>query len=267
MIDDDGSADILDARHLAGLPFVRHVELHAVATSTNDLALRAVSNAELPVPALIVAERQTAGRGRGNNRWWSGPGALTFSLILEPAQADLTTRRWPRLSLTTAMAVCDALAELAPQADWGIKWPNDVQVGGRKIGGILVEAPNHGGTEDRRVVVGIGVNVNNSCRDAPEDLRQISTSLCDVTGRDADRTDVLARFLSAFAVRLGQLASGETVLADQWRRRCVLRGRQVRIDSGRGTIAGCCHGIAEDGALIVETDTGIQRLHGGVVGQ
>jgi BirA family biotin operon repressor/biotin-[acetyl-CoA-carboxylase] ligase len=237
-----------------------------VTSSTNDLALELAADPRLPVPALVLAARQTAGRGRGGNRWWSAPGALTFSLVLEPAQVDLAIDHWPRLSLTTTVAVCDALAKLAPDAIWGAKWPNDVTVAGRKICGILVEVPNRGPRAGRRVVVGVGLNVNNSWQTAPDDLRDVGTALCDVTGRRHDRTDVLIRFLTAFADRLEQLSRADTRLLGAWRSRCVLRGRQVRIDNGAGSVRGRCWGIDDDGALVVETASGEQRVHGGVVG-
>ncbi|OHB77096.1 MAG: biotin--[acetyl-CoA-carboxylase] ligase [Planctomycetes bacterium RBG_16_64_10] len=265
MLVTDGTWGVLDRARIDTLPFVRHVEYRAVMTSTNDVALQRAADPSLLVPALVLAAEQTAGRGRGSNRWWSAPGALTFSLVLEPARVDLASDHWPRLSLTTAMAVCDALTGLAPAADWGAKWPNDVVVNGCKVCGILVEVPNHGARAGRRVVVGVGLNVNNSRDGAPDSLRGVVTALCDVAGRQFDLTDVLARLLAAFAVRLDQLVGGDPRLQRAWTVRCVLRGRYVRIDHGALSVEGECQGIDDNGALVVNTATGTQHIHGGVV--
>src|SRR3990172_11878277 len=101
----------LDADRLCATTFVRHVELHDSLPSTNDRAIELAASTELQTPALVAARVQTAGRGRGSNTWWSADGALTFSLILDTAGWGLTHPDWPRVSLTTAVAVCDALAK------------------------------------------------------------------------------------------------------------------------------------------------------------
>jgi BirA family biotin operon repressor/biotin-[acetyl-CoA-carboxylase] ligase len=264
---DDGPASSIDAQRLQQVAFVRHIELHDVITSTNDVALQAACDPQLQVPALFVAERQMSGRGRGGNRWWSAPGALTCSLVIEPTASALATGDWPRLSLTAAMAACDVLDQLVPQADWGVKWPNDVEVGGRKLGGILIEAPNCREVPARRVVVGIGLNVNNSWSTAPGALRGTATAICDVSGRRHDRTDLLVRWLQAFAIRLDQLATADPVLPTDWRRRCQLRGRHVTVETDRETITGRCLGVAADAQLVVETDAGVRRTPSGTVGR
>src|SRR5438034_451345 len=99
-----------------------------------------------------------AGRGRGTNRWWSADGALTFSLVLEAPQERLPMSRWPQVALVAGVAVCEALERMAPRAEMRVKWPNDVYLAGRKICGILSESVP---ARRDRIVVGIGVNVNN----------------------------------------------------------------------------------------------------------
>ncbi len=264
---------VFDPAHIRRHTFVRTVEIHAELPSTNDRALELAGREEV-LPSLIVALRQTAGRGRGVNRWWAADGALTFSLILEPDQATLPTSRWPELSLTAGGAVCAALLELLPGTDLRLKWPNDVYLSGRKVCGILVEVhAAERGTDRRsvprapnqRLVVGVGINVNNSLADAPEDVRRRATSLIDVTERQFRLTDVLVGFLRRFELDMELLVSGDRRLHDRWRRLCLLSGKSVALDDGTRSIAGTCLGIDDDGALLLQTEAGPQRFFGGVV--
>ena len=142
--------------------WVRQIDFHWELASTNSQALLRADQPETQTPLLVLAESQTAGRGRGAHHWWSTTGSLTFSLLtgLEKALAERTSL----LSLTVGLAVCQAIERLAPAADVGLKWPNDVCLSGRKLAGILIELPV---CEPPRVVLGVGINVNNSFRGAP----------------------------------------------------------------------------------------------------
>jgi len=181
--------------------------------STSDVAVDLAASEDVPTPALVLADRQTAGRGRGSNRWWSAPGALTCSLLIEPASWNIAAKQFSRLSLATAAAVRDVLESLAGDKTWQLKWPNDVMVGGRKICGVLVDVPN---VKRQRVVLGVGLNVNNSCRGGPRELRDSATSLCDVTGRLYDMTRVIESLLEALDERLDQLGRDDRRLAATW---------------------------------------------------
>ena len=146
--------------------FVAKVECHSVIASTNDTAKQRAADAGCPLPLLVLADRQTAGRGRQSNRWWSDAGSLTFSVVVGAGQSR-DNRSTPGLeSLSAAIAVVEAVAPALPGRDLGICWPNDVIVSGRKLAGILVEVLGN-----RRQVIGIGVNVNNHLQLAPDDVR------------------------------------------------------------------------------------------------
>jgi BirA family biotin operon repressor/biotin-[acetyl-CoA-carboxylase] ligase len=243
--------------------FVDQVEYHVELTSTNCRALQLAN--ERPnhhTCTLVLAGQQTAGRGRGANRWWSGPGALTFSLLGKSEAIQLPASRWPQVSLTAGLAVGDAIEGLLDNVAVGLKWPNDVYLRGRKVCGILVEAVDgrHGS-----LVLGIGVNVNNSVDNAPEELRDKAISLSDVTQREVSRIDLLLGILQHLASRIRRLASGDDKLRDEWRSRCVLTGRTVHIDLGTRRLVGVCRGIDDDGALVLETDNGYERCISGVV--
>ncbi len=200
--------------------------------------------------------------GPGANRWWSAAGALTFSVLAKPDRFQLPTRRWPQVSLTTGLAVCDAIDEFVSDSPARLKWPNDVYLDGRKVCGILVEA-NDG--RERNLVVGVGVNVNNSASAAPAELREKVVALCDVAGRAVPRIDVLVAILRQLATQLDRLSSHSEALPEQWTGRCLLTGRRVEIELPDGRRAGICRGIDADGALILETDGGSERFVSGVV--
>jgi len=244
--------------------FVQHAKVFEQVASTSDLALERARDSVLQTPALFIAERQTAGRGRGKNVWWSQAGGLTFSLVLEAVGPLEDQSRWPRIAVTTAVAVGDAVALLAPQCRCAIKWPNDVYLDGQKLAGILVEAPHVGGVL-RRIVIGLGLNVNNAFREAPDEIRAIGTSLSDAAGETFDLHDTLTILLQRIAERLRQLQADDPQLSGEWQSRCMLRGRDIAITLGTREVRGSCLGIQADGGLLIETPTGTETLYGGEV--
>jgi BirA family biotin operon repressor/biotin-[acetyl-CoA-carboxylase] ligase len=256
----------IDVDQLLRATFVRAVELHDELPSTNDLALERAAHTEVDCPLLIVARRQTAGRGRGQNAWWSSGGGLTFSLLLNAAQLELAKAAWPRASLATGLAVYEAVRELLPAEPLGLKWPNDVYLRERKLCGVLIESPP---ASRERLVVGVGINVNNAFDGAPEDVRRRGISLRDATGRSFDHTDLLLRVLCGLERCYGEVAStqfeDQQQLAERWRSACLLRGRDVRLNMGSRIVSGRCQGIDAQGALVLQTAAGDERFFGGVV--
>jgi len=202
--------------------------------STNERA-RELAAAGAPDGTLVTASAQTAGRGRQGREWTAPPGtAVLMSVVL---------RRFSEaLPLAAAVAVCDAIP-----VDCGIKWPNDVQLEGRKLAGILVE----GRPQEGWAVLGVGLNV----AAAPEGLDATSLS---AHGVEASVEAVLGNLVCALERRLGR--DGGSILA-AWRERDVLLGREVRWREGRGVAAG----IDDSGALLVETRNGPVTLHAGEV--
>ncbi|HZZ70697.1 MAG TPA: biotin--[acetyl-CoA-carboxylase] ligase [Pirellulales bacterium] len=250
--------------------FVRRAEFLPVVDSTNTYALQLAESAPLAIPHLVIAGEQTAGRGRGANRWWSGPGALAWSLVLDAEELGLTPENWPRISLTAALAVCETVRQLAPQAACGIKWPNDVLAGGRKICGVLPELPrpvSHDRPLPNRLVLGVGLNVNNALAEAPPEIRAVATSLVDLTGRAHDQVDVLTRILGRLEQNLLLLRQGDPDLAEAWSRRCLLRGGVVELCQGERRIRGVCGGIAADGGLWLDPGEGPRRYYSGTIGR
>lgn len=256
-------ADELDVREVPRRTFVREIRALDATDSTNSVALEWSARLRpRDLPALVVTESQTAGRGRGPNRWWSGPGALTFSLLLEPGQHQVTSAQWPALSLTAGAAVAAAVATTVPSSDVRLKWPNDVFFAGRKGAGVLIESPP---TSAERLVIGIGVNVNNSLADAPDDVRARAVSLCDVAGTVVSRSELLIAILQQLEQDLQLLSGRRSELQSRWRKLCLLTGRTVVVTDSTRTVAGTCLGLDDDGALRVQTGQNVERLFSGVV--
>lgn len=213
----------LDADEIRASTLVRHVEIHDTLGSTNDRAAELAREPDIELPALVAARHQTAGRGRGKNVWHSADGALTFSVLLDPAKLGIGTANWPQLSLATAVAVCDAIsAELNPKSEirnpksprLAIKWPNDVMLDGRKVCGILIQSPGGVAPAKNRLIIGIGINVNNSWRNTMGDANINGSALCENTGRQHNLGALIVRLIHALQNRLRQLAKNDRQLLE-----------------------------------------------------
>ena len=249
------------ASRLRAETFVHHVELHGELPSTNDRALELAVDQGVPTPAIVLTERQTSGRGRGGNIWQSGPGALTFSLLIDRPQA-LMAERAPLLSLVAGLAVRDAVAAVARGHVVQVKWPNDVYLDGRKVCGILIEIPS---AAANRMAIGIGVNVNNDFAGAPADLRQRAVSVSEVLGRPADMAETLVSLLIRLEAELTALAATGGLPMGRWAAHCLLTGREVVLKTPGGEFAGHCLGISEEGSLLLDGPDGPQAFRGGEI--
>lgn len=220
-------------------------------TSTNDEALRWAGEGA-PHLSLVVADEQTAGRGRMGRRWFTPPGAaLAFSLILHPDRLPL--KAFAHLTALGALAVCAALNErfhLQPQ----IKWPNDVLLNGCKLAGVLVEAVWQG-EELQAAVLGIGINIARKSVPPDEELLFPATCLEDTLGRRVDRWVVLRDVLCAVVEWLPQLDGSEFLRA--WQDRLAFRGQPVQVSrEGQPVIEGVLAGLLPDGSLLLRLPSG-----------
>lgn len=249
---------IVDCERIKKETLVADVEVFATLPSTNDHALKRAADRDCQKPLLIFAEQQTAGRGRGTNRWWSDGGALTFSLLTE----SIPTASSSSISLAMGVAACDAIRGLGGDLDAGLKWPNDVYLAGRKVGGILIERLSYHSGD---LVVGVGLNVNNSLHCAPAEISETATSLVDVARRLHNLQLVLIRLLQHIEKAFAALRSDQRWLQHRWRELCILSGRRVVVDIAHRRHAGLCQGIDDDGALIVQTASGPVKCVNGVV--
>lgn len=239
----------------------RAVEFHPEIGSTNDRARAALSEAGGEGLA-VVADLQTAGRGRRGRTWISPAGAnLLFSVAWRPRIAP---RVAGLLGVAAALAVRDACASFAPDAGLAIRWPNDlVERDGRKVAGLLVETALEGG-EVAEAVIGIGINANWLPAEMPREIAAKATSLQALVGAPVDRVILLGRVLDALDAAAAALERGELPLA-RLRASSWLDGRQVAVDTGSETITGLAVGIADDGSLLLDAEVGRLALSIGEV--
>jgi len=233
-------------------------------TSTNDVAGE-LGRSGAPEGAVVFAERQTAGRGRLSRRWESPDhNGLWFSLLLRPAfaQAD-----WARLTTWAAVAIARGLEEALPGCRAAIKWPNDIYLGGKKAVGILCESVAGPGGY---AVVGIGVNVNQTRSDFPEELQERATSLRQTAGPDAaplDRHAVAAALLRQLDALYPALEHDFATIVAEAEARSLLIGSEITVHAPCETYTALAEALEADGSLRVRCtqDGTLRRVAGGEV--
>lgn len=235
-----------------GEPGARAVVLAEVDSTSDDLWRRLGEDAFEP-GLVVAAEAQTAGRGRGTHRWFSPRGTgLWFSVGLVP---DLPGRRIPFLTQAAGLALAESLEALTGVAP-AVKWPNDLCLAGRKLAGILTEARSTG-AEPMAVVLGAGLNVNQTREDFPPHLRDSAVSLREVAGLPLDRTRILDAFLDALARRFDDLGAGRIGALDEaLRERSAVLGRRVRLREGEILHEGTVTEQSLEGGLTVVSEGG-----------
>lgn len=243
----DGLASRLGTRLIG-----RHLRWHDSLSSTNDLA-RNLAEIGVPEGTVIVAEEQTAGRGRHGRPWASPRGGIWLSVILHPGLAPADT---PLVGLAastaTARAIRQTLGLLAR-----LKWPNDVLIEGRKVAGILVEA----GGDGLWVVAGIGINANIDQGALPDRPAYPATSLLAVTGRPVDRCELACALLRELEHRYEEVRSeaGRLGVLRRWREMADTLSRAVRVEASGRVLEGVATDIDDTGALLLRQRNGTVR--------
>jgi BirA family transcriptional regulator, biotin operon repressor / biotin---[acetyl-CoA-carboxylase] ligase len=251
----------LQPERLAASQLVARVDYFETIASTQDRALELGRNpGNVGLPLLVVAEEQTAGRGRGTNRWWTGRGSLAFSLVFDPADWALSRETLPERSLAVGLAIAETVRPLVGNHVVGLHWPNDVFASGKKLAGVLIDVLPGG-----RHVVGVGLNVNNSLAAAPDDVRARATSLCELAGRTFDRTALLMDLLANLEATVRESATSPHELGERFQQHCLQLGQDLTIEVGSHRTIGRCLGIAPDGALLLDTSTGCRKFYSGVL--
>lgn len=230
--------------------------------STNDLIHR-LGAAGAGEGRVVFAESQTAGRGRYGRAWSGAPGkALLFSCLFRPIWPR---DQWTLLTPMTAVALCRALDGLTGGA-MKIKWPNDLWIQGRKVGGILTELnrDRHG---EWFAVTGIGLNVGQTAEDFPDELRATAISVFQACGEPVGRHRLAASALEQLAgLYAGMVTpSARESMLDEYRGRSALMRRRVVARVGTEEISGCVHGFDLAGGMTLETETGLRTLCSGEI--
>jgi BirA family biotin operon repressor/biotin-[acetyl-CoA-carboxylase] ligase len=220
--------------------------------STNATALSSVRDS--PNGTVVLAETQIQGKGRLARLWASPPGGIWMSLVLKP---KIPLSEVSRINMAVGVAICRTISSsFGLQA--GIKWPNDILIGDRKLCGMLTEI---GAQMDQLdyAVVGVGLNANNDPASFPSDWR--ATSLASELGREIDRCDLVAGMLGDMEAAIDDMNSPK--IYEEWRRLSVTLNEFVRISSRSGDIDGEVVDLADDGALLLRQGNGLLRVLAG----
>lgn len=236
--------------------------LQSVASTQEEAKQRAEDGA--PEGTTVRAEEQTGGRGRMGRRWHSPSGkGIWMSVVLRP---ELPLALTPQLTLLAGVAVCRAIRR-ETGIDAGIKWPNDLLAGGRKICGILLESALREGRL-HYCIAGIGISANLQTADYPEEMREIATSLQIESGAPVDRDRLTAAVLDELELmyRLYN-EKGFAPIRELWEALSVTLGRQIYIDTPDGRIVATATGLDEDGGLLLRDAQGnVTRVLAGEIG-
>jgi BirA family biotin operon repressor/biotin-[acetyl-CoA-carboxylase] ligase len=237
--------------------FGRPLYILPQTTSTND-EVKALALRGAPAGTVVLAEQQTHGRGRQGRTFASPAGVgIYLSLLLRPTRGT-DMARLPQLTLLVAVAAAEAITAVC-SASVHLKWPNDVEIDGKKVAGILTEAVLHLG-EPPVVIVGIGINVNTSLEQLPSALRGRVTSLALATGTPVSRHQLIACLLAHLEDLYHTFQdTGMTSILERWRRYGCIHGRVVQFSQAAKTKTGHVIGLDDDGALIVQTVDGRQE--------
>ncbi|MDA0692442.1 MAG: biotin--[acetyl-CoA-carboxylase] ligase [Nitrospinae bacterium] len=220
--------------------------------STNDLAQKYLEEGALE-GLVLIAESQTRGRGRMGRSWVSPPGTgIYMSVLLKP---QIQPQRLPQLTLLAGLASVQAINEFSSQKVQ-LKWPNDILLNGKKLCGILSEyhATQSG---ESAVIIGIGVNVNHSRNDFPEDLRPIATSLMIETGSPVDRQALATAIIRHLDQEYdAYLQNRSPDVINKWANHSDMFGKKISVTKGKSVIHGTALGLDSEGRLLMRTKSG-----------
>jgi BirA family biotin operon repressor/biotin-[acetyl-CoA-carboxylase] ligase len=234
---------------------IREIVVLAETGSTNDVAMR-LGREGVAGGVLVIAEKQTSGRGRFGRKWESASGrGVWMSLLLEPA---LAFEQWARLTTWMAVSAAAAMEAVAP-VRCGIKWPNDVQIAGRKVAGMLMEIGTRECDQRPFVVAGLGINANHEEGDFPGELREIATSLRAAAGGAIDRAVLMVRLIAELERRWTLLEDGFAGVVREATERSTVLGRWICVQGPEGMIEGEAAALDAEGHLLLRMSDGETR--------
>ncbi len=240
----------------------RDIQVFEQTTSTNDVVEKLARDG-VKEGYVVFAESQTKGRGR-LGRVWQSPTrkGLWFSVLLRPNLRPQETTQLTVISATALRRAINTITGLKAE----IKWPNDLLLGGKKVAGILTELSAEV-DRVRHIIIGVGVDVNQSANDFPGELRQIATSLKLAAGEEISRAELAAEVLRELDFDYARICAGKfPEIADEWEAACVTIGRNVTVHMGDRKFRGRAEALDDDGALLVRTEHGhLERIIGGDV--
>ncbi|MCM1048456.1 MAG: biotin--[acetyl-CoA-carboxylase] ligase [Clostridiales bacterium] len=224
-------------------------------TESTNLDAKRLAGEGAPHGTTVIADMQTAGRGRRGRMWQSPPESSVYMTIL--LKPDFTTDKAPMLTLVMALSVAQAISDAAG-IKAGIKWPNDIVVNAKKVCGILTEMSVEAGSI-QHVVIGVGINVNNdSPEDFPEEIRQTATSLKIESGEHISRSRLIERVLFRFEENYDIFVTTYDLgcLMEAYNELLLNRDSEIRVLDPKGEYSGVARGINKTGELLVEKEDG-----------
>ena len=240
------------------------IERFEVTTSTNSL-LKARAELGLAKHGTVIwADHQTAGRGRMDRVWEADPGkGLLFSTLLLP---DSSLSRITLIGLLASLAVYESISEeLTKSVSFyksqlsllRLKWPNDILYDNRKLCGILCESGVNSNDKDRFIVLGVGVNINQNSDDFSKEIRNIATSMSEISGQKLDREKFLHSILSQLDRYYNKVINqGDGWIVDEWLRCSTVLGKRVSVKQREQKLEGICQGLQADGAIKLMLESG-----------
>lgn len=255
-------ADDLMARLNGGRVVGRDIRVFKETASTND-TIEKLARDGAAEGVVVFAESQTSGRGRMGRKWSSPAGkGLWFSVLLRP---ELRPQETTRLTVAAATAIRRAI-QISTNLSLEIKWPNDLLIDGRKVAGILTELSAET-DRVRYVILGVGIDVNQTTSEIPQSLAGIAGSLRMASGVSQDRAQLAAVVLQEIDRDYARICRGEfDRLSAEWEEGCSTVGRNVSVRIGARLVKGRAESLDSDGALLVRGQHGhLERVTGGDV--
>jgi BirA family biotin operon repressor/biotin-[acetyl-CoA-carboxylase] ligase len=247
------------AQNLRTRTFGKNLHFFRTIDSTNSKA-KEIAAKGTHSGTLVIAEEQNAGRGRLGRSWVSEKGkSLTFSVILQP---HIPVSNLGIISLYAGVAVCNAIRTATDQTS-ECKWPNDVLIRKKKVCGILSEIVHHSG-KNMSVIVGIGVNVNQS--DFPPEVQSVATSLFLESGQEYDCVTILCNILEQMEELYSLIQLNRyTEIIKQWKSSSSIIGNSICVDQSGKLLYGTAKDIRDDGGLIIESENRLITVYAGDV--
>jgi BirA family biotin operon repressor/biotin-[acetyl-CoA-carboxylase] ligase len=253
--------------HLQRVTSLKTIECHAELMSTMDRARALAVDPATQLPALVIAADQRNGRGRRGAGWWQPSGSLAMTFVMEiPTEGEIAGGILPLWSLVCGLAVVESLQQLHPELEPLVRWPNDIEIKGRKLAGLLVEA-----TTTQQLLIGIGINTAGSKDDAPPALQERLITVPDVLGTAISHNDLLGILIPHIEKNICDAMSPSTCqsVLERYKAHCSLTNTSIKlfdvlcIDTKnecndqvarqKTTLVGFCRGTDKAGRLLIET--------------
>ncbi len=251
----------LDEDSFEGQSFGKDI-FHFISIDSTNAYAHQISD-KVREGALVLTEQQTAGRGRKGRSWFSPFGKnIYFSIILKP---DLNLTVLTRLTIVIGVSVAEALSKF--KINVKLKWPNDIMIGHKKVGGILSELYSEGEVA-RYVILGVGINIHSEGYDFPEELRDIAGSIYSTTGARIDRCRLIIEIIKIFEEKYYSFISKDGDIEDiakVWDEIAYGKDREIMITTGTGKQKGKIVGLKSDGALLANIDGVLKEIYAGEI--